>query len=52
MRGCLITGAIGIFTLTFSGGGFPDLVVSVSWVRFPVRERGRVWRAHVLSQSN
>ena len=29
MRGCRTTGAIGIFTPRFSGGGFPGLAASV-----------------------
>ena len=49
MRVCRIIGVIGIFTPRFSGGGFPDLMVSASWVRFPVRERGQTWRAFVLT---
>lgn len=40
MRGCLITGAIGIFTLIFSGGGFPDLVVSVELGSIPSQGAG------------
>ena len=40
MRGCRITGAIGIFTQRFSGGGFPGLVVSVELGSIPSQGAG------------
>lgn len=39
-RGCRITGAIGIFTPIFSGGGFPDLMVSVELGSIPSQGAG------------
>lgn len=40
MRGCRTTGAIGIFTPGFSGGGFPGLVVSVELGSIPSQGAG------------
>ena len=51
MRGCRITGAIGIFTPGFSGVGFPGLRASFRQVRFLPWERGQAWRAFVPTQN-
>lgn len=40
MCGCRISGAIGIFTPRFSGGGFPGLVASVELGSIPSQGAG------------
>lgn len=46
---CDCLGSPGLGFGGLGGGGFPDLMVSASWVRFPVRERGRAWRVRALT---